>query len=156
MSGLDAAAGFAEPGARWRSVAWGPAFALLGVVVEVTTGAAVHGWAWLGAGLLLGGLTALQVRAARAHTSVAAGPTTLRQGQTELALAEVAHVHGPSARTALDDPWEPWETAPALGGPTVPRKRTGVGLALRDGRTVQAWARDDEGLRAALRARIPA
>lgn len=141
---------YAEPGGRWRSVAWGPAFALLGVVLEAATGARVHGWVWLAAAVLLGGLTALQVSAARTHTSVELTGDALRQGERVLPLAEVAEVHGPSVREAFDDPFEPWETAPALGAPAVPKKRTGVGLTLTDGRVVQAWAVDDEALRAAL------
>lgn len=141
---------WSEPGGRWRSVLWGPAFALLGLVVEPATGSTPHPWLWLGTAVLLGGLTGLQVAAARTHTSVAVTDRVLRQGPAELDLDEIAVVHGPSRRAAFDDPWEPWETAPALGGPTVPRRRTGVGLDLADGRVVQAWARDDEGLRTAL------
>ncbi|GAB2930882.1 membrane protein [Rhodococcus aerolatus] len=147
---------WSEPGARWRSVAWGPAFALVGLVLEPATGATPHPWLWLAVAVLLGGLTALQVSAARTHTGVALTDRVLRQGRAELAVAEIARVHGPSARTAFDDPFQPWECAPALGGPTVPRGRTGVGLDLTDGRVVQAWARDDAGLRAALRELVPA
>ena len=33
---------------------------------------------------------------------------------------------------------------------TVPRRRYGMGLQLADGSTVQAWARNDYALRAAL------
>lgn len=158
MSGPSAGTGvrWAEPGARWRSVAWGPAFALVGLVLEPATGSTPHPWLWLATAVLLGGLTALQVSAARTHTSVSLTDRVLRQGRTELDVAEIARVHGPSARTAFDDPWEPWESAPALGGPTVPRKRTGVGLDLTDGRVVQAWARDDAGLREALRDAVSA
>jgi hypothetical protein len=156
VSAEPGAVRFLEPGARWRSVAWGPAFALLGLVLEPATGAPAHPGLWLAVGVLLGGLTALQVAAARAHTTVVVTDERLHQGRAELALVEVARVHDRSAREAFDDPWEPWETAPALGGPAVPRRRTGVGLELVDGRLVQAWARDDEALRTALRSAVPA
>jgi hypothetical protein len=46
---------------------------------------------------------------------------------------------------------EKWQSARALGELTgVPRGRTGIGLKLKGGRTVQAWARRHQGLRAAL------
>jgi hypothetical protein len=44
-----------------------------------------------------------------------------------------------------------WRSARALGELAgVPRGRTGIGLKLAEGRTVQAWARKDEKLRVAL------
>lgn len=147
---------YAEPGGRWRSVLWGPAFAVAGVVIEAATGSAVHGWVWLAAAVLLGGLTALQVSAARTHTSVALTDDSLRLGRTTLPVGDIAIVHGPSTRTAFDDPFEPWESAPALGGPSVPKRRTGVGLTLADGTLVQAWAQRPDDLRAALLAAVPA
>jgi hypothetical protein len=46
---------------------------------------------------------------------------------------------------------EKWQAARALGELTgVPRGRTGIGLRLTGGRTAQAWARNHQGLRAAL------
>jgi len=52
---------------------------------------------------------------------------------------------------AWDDDTFDWEAAPALGeSVSVPRRHTGIGLELSDGRLAQAWARDDAALRAAL------
>ena len=46
---------------------------------------------------------------------------------------------------------EKWQSARALGELTgVPRGRTGIGLKLKGGRTVQAWARRHDALRTAL------
>lgn len=50
---------------------------------------------------------------------------------------------------------EKWQSARALGELTgVPRGRTGIGLEITDGRTVQAWARRHRDLRAALAALV--
>ncbi|MFD4183396.1 hypothetical protein [Rhodococcus sp. NPDC058514] len=140
---------FEEPGGRWRLVALGPALCLVVLVAEVIIGSGVH---WLGlalASVLLAGLVSLQVTAARRHASVRLTPTVLRNGAETLAVAEIAEVLPEADPFAMD--LEPWESAPALGELSgVPRRRTPIGLRLRDGSMVRAWARDGDGLRIEL------
>jgi hypothetical protein len=136
---------FCEPGARWRVVAYGPALCLTVAVSEVLGHWRVHAVALGGLAVLLAGIGALQVAAARAHVSVALDETTLRSGAQTLPLADIAEIFPDS------DDEQPWHSARALGEVHgVPRRRTGIGLRLRDGRLVQAWARDHRRLRAEL------
>jgi len=142
---------FAEPGGRWRSVAFGPLLCLAGALLELTTRAPVHWLAWLTAAPLLAGVTALQVLGARRHGAVRLSTATLRQGTEELPVADIAEVFDEPGERAWDDDTFAWEAARALGeSVSVPRRHTAIGLKLTDGRLVQAWARDDVGLRAGL------
>ncbi|RVW10153.1 hypothetical protein EGT67_08055 [Prescottella agglutinans] len=155
MSGSDAGSPaepdvlFDEPGARWRTVAYGPVFCVVALVIELLTGPVVHWFALTLFAAILAGIVYVQVAAARRHVSVSLTRTTLRQGAEELPVAEIEAVL-PAADPYADDP-EPWESARSLGELSgVPRRRTAIGLRLRDGSLVQAWARDDDGLRDAL------
>lgn len=137
---------FEEPGARWRAVAYGPAFCVMALIIELFTGPVIH---WLALPLfavLLAGFVYLQVMAARTHASVYLTETSLQQGTEEVALDEIAAV------LPLADPddydYEDWETARPLGELTnVPRGRTGIGLRLVGGGLVRAWAKDADTLR---------
>ncbi|WP_433606891.1 hypothetical protein [Prescottella agglutinans] len=155
MSGSDAIgpsepdALFDEPGARWRTVAYGPAFCVVALVIELLTGPVVHWFALTLFAAILAGIVYVQVAAARRHVSVSLTDTTLRQGAEELPVAEIAAVL-PEADPYGDEP-QPWESARSLGELSgVPRRRKAIGLRLQDGSLVQAWARDDEGLREQL------
>lgn len=142
---------YSEPGGRWRSVAFGPVFCLVGVVIELVLGVAVHWLAWLAAAPVLAGTTALHVLGARRHGAVQLTSCCLRQGTECLPVAEIAKVFDDPGVRAWDDSLLDWENARALGESfSVPRRHTGIGLELVDGRLVQAWARADEPLRAAL------
>lgn len=140
---------FEEPGGRWRLVALGPALCLVVLVAEVIIGSGVH---WLGLTLfsvLLAGLVSLQVMAARRHARVQLTPTVLRNGAETLEVADVAEVLPDADPFAAD--LEPWESARSLGELSgVPRRRTAIGLRLRNGSIVRAWARDGDGLRSEL------
>ena len=150
MSGPDRGALFLEPGARWRSLAWGPGLCLAGAGVEAVNGLPVHTLGWAAAAVVLVAVTTLQVLGARRHTAVELTPGHLRQGAEVLELAEVEHVLPPDPDGRAD-----WQLARALGETsTVPKRCTGIGLRRHDGRVVQAWARDDEALRAALVAAV--
>lgn len=142
---------FVESGGRWRSVTFGPLFCLAGALIELASGTGVHWLTWVLAAVLLAGLTALQVVGARTHGVVELTTARLRQGTEELALVDIAVVFDEPGERAWDDiPFE-WESARALGESfSVPRRHTGIGLQLADGRLVQAWARDEAALRAAL------
>ncbi|RJO76548.1 DUF3093 family protein [Nocardia panacis] len=149
---------FAEPGARWRSVAYGPLLCLLVLVIEVATGTDIHWFALAFCAVLLAGFVVLQVIAGRRHVSVALTDDALRSGAETLPLRTIAEVLPERDEHARDD--EEWESARALGELTgVPRRRKGIGLRLVDGALVQAWAKDHRGLRDALGtalARVPA
>ncbi|WP_054815962.1 hypothetical protein [Nocardia arizonensis] len=145
----DDAVLFAEPGARWRTVAYGPVLCLAVLVAELVSGGPVHWFALIFCGALIAGFVWLQVLAGRRHVSVELTGTGLREGTETLPLSGIAEIMPERDDDSWDD--DDWESARALGELTgVPRRRTGIGLRLRDGGYVQAWARDHRGLRAAL------
>lgn len=140
---------FSEPGARWRTIAYGPALCGLILVLEVLRGGAIHWFGLVFCAVLLGGFVWLQVLAGRRHISVELTETHLRAGTEVLPLRNIAAV----LPEVDDESWDDvdWQSARALGELTgVPRRRTGIGLKLRDGGLVQAWARDHRTLRAEL------
>ncbi|GHP19277.1 hypothetical protein RN2511_040130 [Rhodococcus sp. NKCM2511] len=142
---------FHEPGGRWRALLWGPAFCLVVLAVELASGPAIHWFALALFSLILVGLTYVQLRAARMHVSVELTTRQLRQGTETVDVAEITEIFPPAEYE--DGEYEPkkWETARVLGELSgVPRKRHGIGLRLVGGGLVQAWAKDDDGLRAAL------
>lgn len=142
---------FEEPGARWRALAWGPAFCLMVLVFEIYTGPVVHWFALAMFAVLLMGFTYLQIIAAKRHVSVELTPTRLRQGTESLDIVEIDAVLPPADYS--DGDYEPkrWETARVLGELSgVPRRRNAIGLRLVGGALVQAWAKDDDALRDAL------
>ncbi|MEU2002706.1 hypothetical protein ACH47B_17175 [Rhodococcus sp. NPDC019627] len=140
---------FSEPGARWRLVAFGPVFCTVALVIELLTGPVVHWFALPLFAALLSGFLYVQVVAARRHASVELTPTLLRQGTEELPISEIVKILPPPDTESYAP--QPWETARTLGElSAVPRRRSGIGLRLRGGALVQAWAKDDEGLRAQL------
>jgi len=143
---------FYEPGASWYWVLLGPVMAVAMLFIEKSSG---YGWqvvvplVFL---VLVSGFLAIQVKAARIHTSVELTERTLRQGTETVNVAEIVKVY-PEAEHAPDsgEPLQRWQTARALGELVgVPRGRVGIGLKLTHGRTAQAWARRHRHLRAAL------
>ncbi|BBX98349.1 hypothetical protein AWC15_13840 [Mycobacterium lacus] len=143
---------FYEPGATWYWVLAGPAAAASMILIEMSSGA--------GVGLVVPALflvmvslfVALQVKAARIHTSVELTKDALRQGTETIPVAEIVKVY-PEAENSVDSgkPLQKWQTARTLGELVgVPRGRVGIGLKLTGGRTAQAWARRHRHLRAAL------
>lgn len=144
---------FHEPGGRWRTLAYGPILCAVGLVAEIATGPVVHWVALPVIAVVLTGFVYPMVVAAKRHVSVELSPTILRQGTEELPVGEIEAVLPPSA-----DPWKPdrWESARTLGELSgVPRGRTAVGLRLRGGGLVRAWAKDDDALRARLEDLVP-
>ncbi|WP_024801976.1 hypothetical protein [Nocardia sp. BMG51109] len=145
---------FAEPGARWRTVAYGPLLCLAVLLLELVLRGQVH---WFGLGFcaaLLAGFVYLQVVAGRRHVSVELTGSTLREGTETLPLSRIDQVLPEPDEESWDD--EDWQSARALGELSgVPRRRKGIGLKLRDGGgLVQAWARDHRRLRAELTAAL--
>ena len=91
--------------------------------------------------LLVSGFLAIQVKAARTHTSVELTHDKLRQGAETIEVASIVRIF-PEPEPGGDP--RSWQSARALGELAgVPRGRTGVGLKLTEGHTVQAWARKD-------------
>lgn len=166
---------FAESGASWWWLLGGPLSAVMMVWIQRGAGApfspVVPGFFLI----LLTFVLAVQVRAARLHTSVELTPDALREGTETILTSEIVQVYPPAKVKAsanrfsanplslwrprmIEDPeagtdarLEKWQTARSLGELSgVPKGRTAIGLKLTNGRTAQAWARDADGLRAAL------
>ncbi|MGE2689381.1 DUF3093 domain-containing protein [Mycolicibacterium pulveris] len=138
---------FYEQGASWWWVLAGPLAAISMGLIQASAG---YGFQWLVPGIflvLVSGFLAIQVKAARIHTSVELTPDTLRQGTERISVDDIVRVY-PEA-TGSEAP--KWQSARALGELTgVPRGRTGIGLKLTNDRGAQAWARKHQQLRMAL------
>ncbi|MFF0457424.1 hypothetical protein [Nocardia africana] len=145
---------FSEPGARWRTVAYGPVLCLLVLILELALRRGpVHWFGLAFCAVLLAGFVTLQVVAGKRHVSVELTDSTLREGAETLPLSSIARVFPEHDEESWED--DPWQSARALGELTgVPRRRRGIGLKLRDGAMVQAWARDHQQLRARLSAAL--
>jgi hypothetical protein len=138
---------FYEQGASWYWLLAGPVSAVAMALIQLSSG---YGIQLLVPGIffvLVTGFLAIQIKAARIHTSVELTPEYLRQGTERLSVDNIVRVY-PEPK----GPDEPkWQSARALGELTgVPRRRTGIGLKLTNDRAVQAWARKHDALRAAL------
>ncbi|ORV09893.1 DUF3093 domain-containing protein [Mycobacterium celatum] len=143
---------FREPGASWYWVLTGPLAAGAMLLIEHSSG---YGWQPLVPAVflvLVSGFVALQVKAARIHTSVELTPQTLRQGTETIKVAEIVRVYPEAGHPqASEQESARWQSARALGELVgVPKGRVGIGLRLTHGRTAQAWARRHKSLRAAL------
>jgi hypothetical protein len=136
-----------EPGASWWWMLAGPAVGIAMALIQMSAG---YGVQLLVPGIffaLVTGFLAIQVKAARIHTSVELTPDHLRQGTERIRVDDIVRVYpepkGPDAPK--------WQSARALGELSgVPRGRTGIGLELVNNRVAQAWARKHRQLRAAL------
>ncbi|MGP4057991.1 DUF3093 domain-containing protein [Mycobacterium sp. 4D054] len=138
---------FYEQGASWLWVLAGPAAGVAMALIQLSAG---YGIQWMVPGLffvLVSLFLAIQVKAARIHTSVELTTEKLRQG-TEITLTdEIVRIYPEASGSETPK----WQYARALGELTgVPRGRTGIGLRLTNDRTAQAWARKHQRLRAAL------
>ncbi|MCL2536467.1 MAG: hypothetical protein FWE39_20080, partial [Nocardiaceae bacterium] len=114
MSGSDANSPtesdvlFDEPGGRWRTVAYGPVFCVVALVIELLTGPVVHWFALTLFSVILAGIVYAQVAAARRHVSVSLTGATLRQGAEEVPVADIVAVL-PPADLYADEP-QRWES----------------------------------------------
>ncbi|MBV8966287.1 MAG: DUF3093 domain-containing protein [Mycobacteriaceae bacterium] len=139
---------FHEPGATWYWVLAGPVSALMMLGIEINSGLGVQLLAPILFLVLVSGFLAIQVKAARIHTSVELTRETLRQGTETIDVNSILRMF-PEPESGAEP--AKWQSSRALGELTgVPRGRTGIGLRLIEGRTVQAWARKHKQLRAAL------
>ena len=138
---------FYEQGASWWWVMAGPAAAVAMLLIQMSAGLGIQ---WLVPTvffLLVSGFVAIQVKAARIHTSVELTPTTLRQGAERIHIDDIVRIY--PEPEGNEEPR--WMSARALGELTgVPKGRTGIGVKLTGDRTAQAWARKHRQLRAQL------
>lgn len=147
---------FYENGASWYWVLVGPAAAVTMAMIQNSGG---YGWQPLIPGMflvLVSGLLAIQVKAARIHTSVELTAQMLREGTETIRIDEIVMVY-PEPELSGDHREKPakWQEARTLGQLNgIPRGRAGIGLRLTGGRTAQAWARNRGALRAALAALV--
>ncbi len=159
---------FFESGASWYWVLAGPVAALIMIFVQYRAGLGFRAFVPMLFLVMVGGFMALQIKAARTHTSVELSAQTLREGTELVAVDQIVAVYPDPENTVqtagLMDKWqgralgirstgplEKWQTSRTLGEINgVPRGRTPVGIKLANGSFAQAWARDHEGLRAAL------
>lgn len=138
---------FYEPGASWLWVLSGPAAAIAMLLIQMSAGL---GFQWLVPTVflvLVSGFVAVQVKAARIHTSVELTPTTLREGAEKVDIDDIVRIYPEPGGNEK----HMWMSARALGELTgIPKGRTGIGIKLSGNRTAQAWARKHNQLRAAL------
>jgi len=138
---------FYEQGASWAWILAGPASAIAMALIQLSVGYGLRPLVPAIFLVLVTGFLAIQVKAARIHTSVELTPEALREGTEIVPVDDIVRIYpeptGPEAPK--------WQSARALGDLTgVPRGRTGIGLKLTNGRTAQAWARRHAELRVAL------
>ncbi len=155
MSGVPDASGaaaagevlFYEQGASWAWLLSGP-IAGVGMAILQRTGGYGHDlWIPLIFLVLVSGFIAIQIKAARIHTSVELTRETLRQGTEIISIDEIVGIYPEASGSEVPK----WQSARALGELTgVPRGRTGIGLKLTGKRVAQAWARRHRTLRVAL------
>jgi hypothetical protein len=128
----EAAVRFAEPGAPWWPVLIGPVLALGGVLLDRMAPGGANPLAWLVIGLVLFLPIALIVRARRRFLRVRLTPDVLVQGDESVPTARIVGVR------------------PADGSGRYGLRPFGEHPTVDDGARRAAWARDAEGLHAAL------
>lgn len=143
---------FYEPGASWYWLLAGPIAAVSMMLIEMSGGGGVGLVTPAIFLVMVSVFVAVQVKAARIHTSVELTEDALRQGTETILVSEIVKVFPePENSEASGKPLATWQSARALGELVgVPRGRVGIGLKLTGGRTAQAWARRHRHLRAAL------
>lgn len=138
---------FYEQGASWAWLLLGP-FAGIGMAILQKTGGYGHDlWIPIVFLVLVSVFVAIQIKAARVHTSVELTAETLRQGAETIQVDEIVSIYPEASGSEVPK----WQSARALGELSgVPRGRTGIGLKLTGARTAQAWARKHRRLREVL------
>ena len=138
---------FHEEGASWMWLLAGPVAAVGMAFAQWSVGYGLQPLLPASFLVLVSGFLAIQVKAARIHTSVELTAEKLREGTEIIGVGDIVEVFPAPGR----DQAPSWRSARVLGELSgVPRGRTGIGLKLTDGRTAQAWARRHAELRATL------
>lgn len=107
---------FYEPGASWYWVLTGPLAAVSVLLLEISSGAGVGLITPAIFLVMVSAFVALQVKAARIHTSVELTHDALRQGTETIRLAEIVKIY-PEAdgrETSGEEPAK-WQSARTLG-----------------------------------------
>jgi hypothetical protein len=140
---------FAETGAPWWPVLIGPVLAVGGLVLDRLAPGGATPWAWVVIGAVLLAPIALIVRVRRRLLKVRVTDTELVQGEETVPLARLVGVRPPdgSGRFGIK---------PFGDHPSVLRHLGAVVVTMDDGTRRAAWARDAEGLHAALSAVLAA
>lgn len=138
---------FYEPGASWYWILAGPGAGVAMLLIQLSAG---YGIQLLVPGIffvLVTGFLAIQIKAARIHTSVELTPDHLRQGAERISIDDIVRIYPEASGPEVLK----WQSSRALGELTgVPRGRTGIGLKLSNDRGAQAWARKHRRLRVEL------
>jgi hypothetical protein len=138
---------FYEQGASWLWVLAGPISGVAMMLIQLSAGFGIQLLVPAVFLVLVSGFVAVQVKAARIHTSVELTPTTLREGTERILIDDIVRIYPEPTGSELLG----WQSARALGELTgVPKGRNGIGLKLTNDRTAQAWARKHQQLRSAL------
>ncbi|OCB49238.1 DUF3093 domain-containing protein [Mycobacterium vulneris] len=138
---------FYEQGASWAWLLLGPSAGVGMAVLQMTGGYGRDLWIPVLFLVLVSVFVAIQIKAARIHTSVELTAATLRQGAETLRVDEIVQIYPEASGSEAPK----WQSARALGELSgVPKGRTGIGLKLTGGRTAQAWARKHRKLREVL------
>lgn len=138
---------FYEQGASWLWLLTGPVSAIAMLLIQVSAGLGIRWVVPATFFVLVTGFVAIQVKAARIHTSVELTPTTLREGAERIDIEDIVRIY--PEPEGNEEP--KWMSARALGELTgVPKGRKGIGVRLSSDRTAQAWARKHRQLRAQL------
>lgn len=143
---------FYEPGGSWYMLLLGPAAAVILILIQMSSHRGVGLVVPAVFMVMISLFLAIQIKAARIHTSVELTEETLRHGTETIPVREIVKIY-PEAENTVESglPLEPWQEARTLGEINgLPRRRVGIGLKLTGGRTAQAWARRHRGLREAL------
>lgn len=140
---------FAEPGAPWWPVLLGPGIAVGGLLLDRMAPGGATPWMWVLVGVVLLLPITLIVVVRRRLLRVRLTRTELVQGDETVPIARLAGVRPPdgSGRFGMQ---------PFGGHPSVLRHLGVVVVTLDDGTRRAAWARDADGLHAALAALLVA
>ncbi|MGK2865892.1 MAG: DUF3093 domain-containing protein [Mycobacterium sp.] len=138
---------FRELGGSWWWLLAGPAAGGAMMFIQLSAGAGVQYGVPVAFMILVSGFLAIQIKAARIHTSVELTPTTLRQGTEFVTIADIVKIY-PEPKRHEREHWQSYRAFGELS--SMPRGRTGIGMKLTDGRSGQAWARRHRTLRKAL------
>ena len=140
---------FAEPGAPWWPVLLGPGVAVGGLLLDRMAPGGATPWMWVLVGVVLLLPITLIVVVRRRLLRVRLTRTELVQGDETVPVARLAGVRPPdgSGRFGMQ---------PFGGHPSVLRHLGVVVVTLDDGTRRAAWARDADGLHAALSALLVA
>lgn len=143
---------FLEKGASWYWLIAGPASGLAMLLIQLKGGVGIKLAVPMLFLFLVTGFVALQIKAARVHTSVELTTETLRSGTEITSVSAIVEVYPELTRANKgEETTKKWVDARSLGELSgVPRGRRAIGIGMTGGRTARAWARKHRLLRKAL------